>query len=999
MKLLLIIFVLVISIMSISIISAVKSDSKELNEIDSALNYGSSSKLSSSGDTIFLPGTNLSVSEYLNGLPTGETFNSSIIAKNNSHWNVRCDYSIETDWDGNPIPQTFYSIVNRTSINQEYNATNYYNWQGYPQETFDFWSDTSSYYDGYEYESGGLTITVNEVDNFYLDGLGYFDAWKRSGVDQYNNPFMFFNAKSGLFLSAMLTFIIDYDLIYNLTYYEFNEPPEGSIESPLSGVVSNQLTIEWTACDNQSSTLNQTVFVSRDQSRELVASTGIISTGSHAVTVSTSSLLEGSGYYIELELNDGFITTIVNSNNTTFTIDRSSPVMQDIDPENNSVILPGSDITVTFDEEPEECYYKWDTLDFESITGNPAIINTPLNDGPHVLTVNATDIAGNSRLTNYRYIIDGSPPVFVQISPTNGSTRHSGTKITVQFIDNTGLGTNYYQWDTGANTTTLSPLPEGNGEHELFITAVDVLGNSKLYYFVFTTDDNLPGISLVSPQNNSEVKSSTRVSLVIFSGNGSIIYNWDGASNLTVNEGAVIQTPQDEGVHVLNVYVNSSLGDWVSDRFVFTVDNTPPSIEITAPQNGTSLKSGVAIHVTVTGSNGSLYYAWDGGTNSSIHYPQENVVYSPKNEGNRILYLYSSDIAGNWAKAVYEFIIDNTPPSITITAPENGGFYQSDVLLQYVNDTDIDSFYFDGISQDIPVNGHVFTSLSDGAHNLTLTAIDEAGNVFSITVTFTVDTVQPVIIIDGIANTTYRVNSIEFGITVNEESIINILIMKPDGLVFYNTTSNALPGNRVLNIASDLEDGYYELSVNVTDRAGNNDAVKLYFTVHISSFDLNWMLEARTPRTIPVVDENGLPWAGTLAGPGNQILSVVKFTCDKPGDIVYMSFSYKVNDTSATDPNLPVHQWVYWDNLTQSWKEIPTAFNYLSFSWEATAEGNVTFITIMVTGETLNVAEITDTNLFPTPAMELVTVIVSMFSSLLLRRKLGKTKTRIKMKE
>ncbi|MHA1450024.1 MAG: hypothetical protein ACTSP4_11445 [Candidatus Hodarchaeales archaeon] len=63
MKLLLIIFVLVISIMSISIISAVKSDSKELNEIDSALNYGSSSKLSSSGDTIFLPGTNLSLLE------------------------------------------------------------------------------------------------------------------------------------------------------------------------------------------------------------------------------------------------------------------------------------------------------------------------------------------------------------------------------------------------------------------------------------------------------------------------------------------------------------------------------------------------------------------------------------------------------------------------------------------------------------------------------------------------------------------------------------------------------------------------------------------------------------------------------------------------------------------------------------------------------------------------------------------------------------------------
>ena len=97
------------------------------------------------------------------------------------------------------------------------------------------------------------------------------------------------------------------------------------------------------------------------------------------------------------------------------------------------------------------------------------------------------------------------------------------------------------------------------------------------------------------------------------------------------------------------------------------------------------------------------------------------------------------------------------------------------------------------------------------------------------------------------------------------------------------------------------------------------------------------MLEAKIPRTLTVVDENGSLWfdltltskiqqnftleiltVDELTGSGNQILLAVKFTCDTPEDIIYMSFAHEVNDTSAIDPNIPVHKWVYWDNLTDS---------------------------------------------------------------------------------
>ena len=191
---------------------------------------------------------------------------------------------------------------------------------------------------------------------------------------------------------------------------------------------------------------------------------------------------------------------------------------------------------------------------------------------------------------------------------------------------------------------------------------------------------------------------------------------------------------------------------------------------------------------------------------------------------------------------------------------------------------------------------------------------------------------------------------LEFGTKVNEVSITSVTINNTFGKIFYNTTFSSWTGESFPNTASDLEDGYYLLTVNATDRAGNNAEVKVYFTIHISSFELNLMLEAKIPRTIPVVDENGSLWfdltltsktqqnftleiltAGELTGPGNQILSAVKFTCDTPEDILYMSFTHEVNDTSAIDPNIPVYQWVYWDN--SSWNET------YAFTWSSVSLG------------------------------------------------------------
>lgn len=194
-------------------------------------------------------------------------------------------------------------------------------------------------------------------------------------------------------------------------------------------------------------------------------------------------------------------------------------------------------------------------------------------------------------------------PSLVQISPNNNSIRPSGTNIAPQFISPYGIDIIYYQWDSATNSTSLTPLPSENGPHDLYITTVDNLGFSMLYYFVFTTDNSQPGISLLNYQNDSSIKGSSQIQLAVSSGNGSVIFYWNGSSsNTTVNEGTAIDIANStlETLQILNIFVKSPAGIWTYNRFVFRVDNSPPSISIDDFINNSDIKGKVDIRVSVS---------------------------------------------------------------------------------------------------------------------------------------------------------------------------------------------------------------------------------------------------------------------------------------------------------------------------------------------------------------------------------------------------------------
>jgi len=102
---------------------------------------------------------------------------------------------------------------------------------------------------------------------------------------------------------------------------------------------------------------------------------------------------------------------------------------------------------------------------------------------------------------------------------------------------------------------------------------------------------------------------------------------------------------------------------------------------------------------------------------------------------------------GVWAifKTV-SFNIDSTPPHIIILSPENKAYNTSDVPLDFtVNEAFSQvSYSLDGQENITAAGNLTLTRLSNGAHNVTVYAADEAGNIgASEAVTFTVAVPEP----------------------------------------------------------------------------------------------------------------------------------------------------------------------------------------------------------------------------------------------------------------
>ncbi|PJZ03879.1 Ig-like domain repeat protein [Pantoea rodasii] len=550
--------------------------------------------------------------------------------------------------------------------------------------------------------------------------------------------------------------------------------------------------------------------------------------------------------------------------------------------------------------------------------GTWSFTSPALSQGSHSLTATVTDAAGNSSApsTAITFTVDtqapntagavqlsndtsGTPVPIAAGSVTNDNTPVlSGTAevgTTVTILDGSNvLGTVVV--GTGGTWTFTPALVLGEGAHSITTTVTDAAGNvsAPSAAIGFTVDSSPPATPVVTSLSNNNggtavvftAGSTTNDSTPVIRGTGEI------GATVTISDGSTVlgtaivgtngiwrfepTTALGQGSHTLTVTATDTAGNSSapSAGITFNVDTIAPNAinDLVAKDDAGNTLTGVTNDSTPslsgTAEVGSIIKVYDGttligstqaGTGGAWNFTTQTLT-----DGAHTLTATATDTAGNVSAAgnavtvtvdtsiplTPDFVVNNNDVDPVVPVANNGYTNDNTPVLSGTATANSVVTIYDGSTAigSVTANaqgGWSFTTaaLDDGAHPLTITVTDSAGNVSpaSSVVTVNVDTVVP---------------DVAQGVTVNNNAGSTLVPIVADGAT--NDTTPQLTGSAEVGsivriydgtdeigsvlvgstgnwsyTTDPLPQGEHNLSVTVTDAAGNisGNSPTLTFTV------------------------------------------------------------------------------------------------------------------------------------------------------------------------
>ena len=239
-------------------------------------------------------------------------------------------------------------------------------------------------------------------------------------------------------------------------------------------------------------------------------------------------------------------------------------------------------------------------------------------------------------------------------------------------------------------------------------------------------------------------------------------------------------------------------------------DTTAPDLVITSPSTDLTRQSQVTVAgwtevgATVTVNGGPVAVAGDGTFSIPV----------PLVEGANTILVTATDPSANSRSATISITMDSTPPSLSVTGPTAGAWINTNVVRVTGTASDTGS----SLAQ-ISVDGVVLIPTSpwtanlamlDGAHTITVTATDRAGNTATSTVTITVDTVPPPLSLSS--PTTDLTTAGTATVAGTTEAGAQVAV---------NGVPVSVSGSGTFSTSVTLTEGANGISVTATDAAGN----------------------------------------------------------------------------------------------------------------------------------------------------------------------------------
>jgi alpha-tubulin suppressor-like RCC1 family protein len=219
------------------------------------------------------------------------------------------------------------------------------------------------------------------------------------------------------------------------------------------------------------------------------------------------------------------------------------------------------------------------------------------------------------------------------------------------------------------------------------------------------------------------------------------------------------------GYHVSDVLVDgASVGTLITYMFTnvtanYTITASFAADDITPPTGSIVINNGAAFTNTTTviltlsaADSGSglsqMQFSNDGSTWSTPEaYATSKSWMLTNGDGTKTVYIKFKDNANNWSNSIASntITLDTTPPFVTITSPATGFINNKTPLLSYAVSDGTVVVKLDGVAVS-KVSGNTLDAIADGTHTVRVESTDAAGNTGSSQVTFTIDSMPPLVL-------------------------------------------------------------------------------------------------------------------------------------------------------------------------------------------------------------------------------------------------------------
>src|SRR5438093_2917557 len=361
--------------------------------------------------------------------------------------------------------------------------------------------------------------------------------------------------------------------------------------------------------------------------------------------------------------------------------------------------------------------------------------------GAHTITVTATDAAGNSASCTTSFTVtDNTPPTVTCPADTSASADANCQAAVPNVLDGVSVSDNC----SAASAITLVQSPAagmlvGLGSTTITVTATDVAGNSATCTTSFTVTGNATPTLICSATPSASADGNCQAAVPNVLGGVTVSGGCSGTNAITLSQTPAAGTLVGLGAHTITVTATDAAGNSASCTTSFAVtDNTPPTVTCPA---ATSASAGADCQAAVPNILSGVTASDNCSSAGSITLVQSPVAGTMVGLGMHTITVTATDTAGNSASCTTSFTVtDSTPPTVTCPAATSASAdanCQAAVpnILSGVTASDNCSSAGSIVLVQSPAAG---TMVGLGAHTITVTATDAAGNSACCTTSFTV---------------------------------------------------------------------------------------------------------------------------------------------------------------------------------------------------------------------------------------------------------------------